>query len=298
MKVSFQDQIAENRRNSIILSAIVFLALAGLIYIIELIFLPGTSLFFLAFAVVFVFIYIYGTYNYGDRIVLAAVKAKEISYDDRKYAYLANAADGLSIAAGIPRPRLYVFESEEINAFATGKNPEHASIAVTTGLLKNLKRDEIEGVLGHELSHIRNYDMRFATIVAVMVGLIGIISYMFRRSLFYARGSEREEKDRGGILIFVGLLLAIFAPIAVRLVQLAVSRKREYLADAASVELTRYPDGLANALEKIMKTNEGRMKVNESISHLFFTDPNKSPLDSLFATHPPIQERIRILRSM
>jgi len=244
---------------------------------------------------VIIFVYTYGSYNYGDRIVLAATKAKPVKENDRRYTHLINVVDGLSIAAGIPKPKIYVIESNEINAFATGKNPQHASVAVTTGLLNNLKRDEIEGVIGHELSHIKNYDIRFATLVAVLVGLVAIISHMFLRSFRYG---GKKDRDKGGLLILVGVVLAIFAPIIVRLVQLAISRRREYLADASSVQLTRYPEGLASALEKIKKINAGKMKVSEAVSHLFFTDPNKSPLDSLYATHPPLKKRIKILRSM
>lgn len=298
MKVSFQDQISKNRRDSLLLAVIVFSILVGLIYVIGLVFAPEISMVFLLFAVVFVFIYTYGTYNYGDRIVLASTGAKEIDYSDRKYVHFANVVEGLSLAAGIPKPRIYVIKNDEINAFATGKDPRRASIAVTTGALKGLKRDELEGVVAHELSHIRNYDIRFATVVAVMVGLIGIISYMFRRSFVYAGGGDRKSKGKGGLLIVVGLVLAIFAPFVVRLVQLAMSRRREYMADASAVELTRYPDGLANALEKIMEINRGKMQVSEAVSHIFFIDPTKSPIDSLFATHPPIEKRIQVLRAM
>lgn len=298
-KVSFHDEISRNKRDSIILSTIVFSFLIVLVYVISLIFAPEFSLFFLIFAGVFIAIYIYATYNYGDRVVLSATKAKRIKEDDRKYVHLVNVVDGLSIAAGIPRPKIYVIESDDINAFATGKNPENASIAVTTGLLKNLKRDEIEGVIGHELSHIKNYDIRFAMVVAVMVGLVAIIAYMFRRSFWMAGSNRRSGNgDRGGLILVIGFILAIFAPIAVRLVQLAISRRREFLADASSVQLTRYPEGLASALKKIKKINKGKMKVSEAVSHIFFIDPSKSQLDSMFATHPPVEERIRRLQSM
>jgi len=208
----------------------------------------------------------------------------------------------LSLAAGIPAPEIYVIESDELNAFATGRDPENASVTVTTGLLKNLKRDEIAGVIGHELSHIRNYDIRFATLVAVMVGLVAILSHLFLRSFRWGvRGRRRSKsrgRDGGGVLLVFGFILAIFAPVIVRIVQFAVSRKRELFADASSVELTRYPEGLASALEKIMKTNEGKMNVSEAVSHLFFVDPNKSALDAVYATHPPVEQRIKILRSM
>ncbi|MBU5687932.1 MAG: M48 family metalloprotease, partial [Candidatus Aenigmarchaeota archaeon] len=156
-----------------------------------------------------------------------------------------------------------------------------------------LNRDELSGVIGHEISHIANYDIRFSMLVATLVGLVVLLSDMFLRSLKYS-----DSKKNNGILIIIGLLFAIIAPIIVRLVQLAISRKREYLADATSAKLTRYPEGLASALEKIMKNNKGNLHVSEAVSHLFFVDPKSTNLDSLFATHPPIEERIRILRSM
>lgn len=300
-RISFYDQIAKNKRNSIFLAAIVFSFLVALIYVIAEIFAPEFSLIFLIFAIFFISVYTYGTYMYGDKIVLRATNAKPISEDDKNYLHLINTVEGLSIAAGIPKPKIYVIESDEINAFATGRNPENASIAVTTGLLNNLKRDEIEGVIAHEISHIKNYDIRFMTLVAVMVGLVAILSHMLLKSLRYATYSRNRKSERGGsifILLIIGAVLALIAPIIVRIVQFAISRRREFLADASAVELTRYPEGLASALEKIMNINKGNMKVSEAISHLFFTDPNRSPLDKLYATHPPIDERIKILRSM
>ena len=163
-----------------------------------------------------------------------------------------------------------------------------------------MKRDELEGVIGHEMSHIRNYDVRFATLIAVLVGLAAIVSWMFLRSFRFGGMSRDDRKGGGAILIMlvIAVVLAIIAPIATRIVQAAVSRRREYLADASGAELTRYPDGLANALEKIKKLNEGNMKVSEAMSHLFISDPNRSPLDNLFATHPPLEQRIKILREM
>jgi heat shock protein HtpX len=294
-RISFHDQIAKNKRDSVLLGILVFSFLVVFIYVISQILVPELSIVFLVFSMVIIFVYTYSSYNYGDKVVLAATKAKLVKEDDRRYIHLINVVEGLSLAAGTPKPKIYVIESDEINAFATGKDPEHASVAVTTGLLKNLKRNEIEGVIGHELSHIKNYDIRFATLVAVLVGLVAIISHMFLRTF---RFGGKRDRDKGGMLILIGLILAIFAPIVVRLVQFAISRRREFLADASSVQLTRYPDGLASALEKIMKINTGKMKVSEAVSHLFIADPNKSALDSLYATHPPIKERIKILRSM
>lgn len=296
-KANIFDQINKNKRNSLLLILIVFAILFSLVYLISIIFVPEFSFFVIIFSFVIILLYAYSSYSYGDKVVLAATGAKPVE-DDRKYAHLINAVEGLSIAAGVPKPKIYVIDSDEINAFATGRDPKHASIAVTRGALENLDRDELEGVIGHEMSHVKNFDIRFAMIVAVLVGMIAIISNMLMRSWRFSGGRGNRE-DRGfGLLILVGLLLAIISPIIVRLVQLSISRKREYLADASSAQLTRYPDGLADALEKIKKYNEGNMKVSEAVSHLFFADPNKSPLDNLFATHPPIEERIKILREM
>jgi len=291
-KISFFDQIARNKRNSIVLSIFVVALVVALVYVISYLLLPGFAIFFLIFAAVFMAVHAYTSYNYGDKIVLKATRAKPA--DPIEHVYLINTVEGLSIAAGIPPPKVYVVEDDEINAFACGKDPKHASIAVTTGALKNLNRTELEGVVGHEISHIKNYDIRFMTLVAVLVGLVAILSYMLLRSYRVTKGG----KGKGGLLILAGFLLAILAPIASRLVQAMVSRRREYLADASSAQLTCYPDGLASALEKIMNTNQGKMKVSESISHLFISDPNRSPLDKLFATHPPLEKRIKALKAM
>jgi heat shock protein HtpX len=294
-RISFYDQIAKNNRNSILLSIFVVALVALLVYIIAYILAPGFAIFILIFAAVIMVVDAYASYNYGDRLVLKATQAKPA--DPVEHVYLINTVEGLSLAAGIPPPKVYIVEDDEINAFAVGKDPKHASIAVTTGALKNLNRTELEGVVGHELTHVADYDVRFMTLVAVLVGLVAILSWMLIRS--YLVGGNREERGRIGILILVGFLLAILAPLASRIVQAMVSRRRELSADAGSAKLTRYPEGLASALEKIQKVNEGKkMKVSESISHLFISDPNKSPLDDIFATHPPLSQRIKILRSM
>jgi len=296
-RISFFDQMAKNKRNSILLAFFIFLTLTALVYVVSLILAPELSLLFLAIAGITVAAYAYGSYNYGDRVVLGATNARPA--DEREQIYLVNVVEGLSIAAGIPKPKIYVIDSGEMNAFATGKDPEHASVAVTTAILRNLDRSELEGVVGHEISHIKNYDIRFATLVSVLVGLVAIISDMLLRSWRYGiRGEEREERKGLGFLVLIGFLLAVFAPLVVRLVQAAISRENEFLADASSVQLTRYPEGLASALEKIMRMNRGVMRVSEAVSHMFFVDPNRSPLDELFATHPPVEERIRILRAM
>ena len=298
-KVNIFDQIEKNKRSSIFLGFLVFVVLFSLIYLISQIFIPELAFFILIISFLMIIADVYLSYNYGDQIVLKAVNAKPA--DERKHRYLIDSVEGLAIAAGIPKPKVYVMESKDINAFACGKDPKNASICVTTGLLENLKRDEIEGVIGHEMSHIRNYDVRFATLIAVLVGLAAIVSSMFLRNLRYG-GIRTGDNKKGGAIILamfiIAVVLAIFAPIVTRIIQAAVSRRREFLADASGAELTRYPDGLANALEKIKKINDGKMNVSEAVSHLFISDPNRSPLDSLFATHPDIDSRIRILRSM
>jgi heat shock protein HtpX len=299
-KVNVFDQVSKNSRNSILLSFLVFVILFGLVYSISYIFLPDLLIVIMIFAFIIIIADIYFSYNYGDKVILKSVNAQPA--DDVRNRYLIDTVEGLAIAAGIPKPNVYIMKSDEINAFACGKDPKHASICVTTGALENLKRDELEGVIGHEMSHIRNYDVRFETLVAVLVGLAAIISSMFLRGMIFGGIRDSREERKGGIIILimivVAVILAIVAPLVTRLVQAAISRKREYMADAGGAELTRYPDGLADALEKIKDTNEGKMKVSEAMSHLFIADPNKSPLDKLFATHPPLEDRIRILRAM
>lgn len=290
-KLDIFDQINRNKRKSIFLVVIVFLVLFSLIYLISKILFPEYLLSFLLFGSLLMIGHTYFSYNHGDKLVLNSVGAKPAS---KEHVYLHNVVEGLSIAAGIPKPKVFIMPTQEINAFACGKSPETASICISQGALDKLNRKELEGVIGHEISHIANYDVRFMTLVAVFVGLVAIVSHLFLRSQWY--GGRRERKDSS--LLLIGIVLAVLAPIATRLVQLAISRKREFLADASSAQLTRYPEGLASALEKIEKYNKGKMNVSEAVSHLFFTDPNRSPLDAIFATHPDIRERIRILRSM
>lgn len=297
VKTSFQDEIAKNKRHSLLLAVVVSLTLFFLLYFIFYFLIPEFILLALPLSVLFILVYTYSSYRFGDTVVLSATKAHPA--EERQYQYLRDTVEGLSIASGIPPPKLYVIESEDLNAFATGRNPENASIAVTTGLVRSLNRQELEGVIGHEIAHIKNRDILFMTLVAVLVGLAAILSHLILRSLWF--GARKERRDRSGIMILlliIGIILAIFAPIAVRLVQFSISRKREYLADASGVSLTRYPEGLASALEKIASKNRGRINVSEAVSHLFFVDPKQSTLDSLFATHPPIKERIKRLRAM
>lgn len=296
---SFQDEMSRNRRDSVLLIIVVSLVLMCLIVTIGYLWDPSSLLIVVPLGVIFVIIYSWSSYQYGDQVVLSSTGARPA--EGAQYTYLNNTVEGLAIAAGIPKPKTYIVPNNELNAFATGKDPEHASIAVTSGLLQAMNRQELEGVIAHEMSHIRNRDIEFMTLVAVLVGLAGILSHMILRTYWWG-GGRRRDREKGGnltiLIIIAGFILAIFAPLATRIVQLAISRRREYLADASGAELTRYPDGLADALEKIKNYNKGNMNVSESVSHLFISDPNRSPLDAIFATHPPIEERIKRLREM
>jgi heat shock protein HtpX len=299
-RTTFYAQISKNKRDSLLLTVFVVLVVVLLVYVMARIFLPESAILLPAIAVLFMMAQVQMSYNYGDQIVLKATNAQPA--DPIRNIHLVNTVEGLSLAAGVPTPKVYVVESNEINAFAVGRDPEHASIAVTTGALGNLDRNELEGVIGHEISHISNFDIRFMTIVAVLVGLAGILSHMLLRMYWYGgpqtRRGERGREGGLNILILVGIILAVIAPLVSRLVQAFISRRREFLADSSGAQLTRYPEGLASALEKIKNYNRGSMDISESISHLFISDPNRNPLDELFATHPPLEERIRILRAM
>ncbi len=207
--------------------------------------------------------------------------------------------ENLCIGAGLPRPKIFLISDPAPNAFATGRDPKHASIAVTTGLLEKLDKLELEGVIAHELSHIQNYDIRFMTLVVVLVGAVMIISDILMRSAYWGGGRRRSERGGGGILLLVGILLAILSPLIAQLIKLAISRSREYLADASGVLVTRYPEGLAGALEKIGEYNMETRTASHAIAPLYFTNPfREGRWAEIFSTHPPVVERVRRLRAM
>ena len=242
-----------------------------------------------------------GSYYAGDKIVLSISQARPVN--EAQEPVLHNVAEALAIGDGIPKPALYVIEDSAPNAFATGRDPQHASIVVTRGLLQKMERVELEGVLAHEMSHVKNLDTRLMLEVAVLLGMAALLADLILRSLFWGRG-RRDRSDRGGagaLLIVIGLLLAILAPVIAQLIQLAVSRQREYLADASGALLTRYPEGLASALRKIAADPEPLEVANKATAPLYIANPlHDAPraFDSLFDTHPPIQERIRRLEAM
>lgn len=240
----------------------------------------------------------WASYYASDRIVLTISGAREASRD--AYPYLHNTVEGLAIAAGIPAPRLYIIDDSAPNAFATGRDPQHAAIAVTTGLLDKLDRLELEGVIAHEMAHIQNYDIRLSTIAAVLVGLVALMSDWLMRSMRWGRRRGSREGGGAGLVVLVGLVLAVLSPILAQLLRMAISRSREYLADASGAMLTRYPEGLASALEKISADPEPLEVANKATAHLYIINPLREWggwLNGLFNTHPPVEERVRRLRA-
>jgi|TARA_Y100000310_G_scaffold259158_1_gene267769 heat shock protein HtpX len=243
-----------------------------------------------------------GAYWYSDKIVLRMSGAKAVAR--REHKELWNIVENLSITAGLPMPKLYIIGDSAPNAFATGRDEKHAVVAVTTGLLSMLNRTELEGVIAHELSHIQNRDMLVMTVVVVLIGFVVLLSDFFlRMSLFGHAPAARGGDDRMRIvMIIAGFALAILAPIIARLIQLAISRKREFLADASGALLTRYPEGLASALEKISSYKKPMQKANHATAHLFISSPfggqsARGFLNKLFMTHPPVSDRVKALRS-
>lgn len=237
-------------------------------------------------------------YFQGDSVALAAAGAQEIQKSDSPELY--RLVENLAIAAGLPTPKIYIMQDSAINAFATGRDPQHASVAVTTGALQALDKQELEGVLAHELSHIGNYDIRVMTIVVVLVGVILLLSDMMTRSMFFGRRRSNDNDNGAGIFLVIGIVLAILSPIFAQLIKLAVSRQREYLADASGCLLTRYPDGLIRALEKISTQDQPMTKANHATAHLYLANPFDphvtKKFEQLFSTHPPIEERIARLK--
>lgn len=245
----------------------------------------------------------FASYYWGADMVLAMSGARPA--DRRRDFDFFTVAENLAIAAGIPKPKLYVIDDSAMNAFATGRDPQHAVVVATSGILERLERRELEGVIAHELSHIKNFDTRLMAVVAVLAGTIAFLADMFMRSLWWGGGRRSRDNDNnlGGVLLIIGIILAILSPIIATLIQLAVSRKREYLADASGAYLTRYPEGLARALEKLSKDKEVLEAASNATAHLYITNPFKGKefgawFSGLFDTHPPIAERIKILRSM
>jgi heat shock protein HtpX len=309
---TFYEQQTSNRRRSILLVLVVAAILAALGFAIG--YGVGgnveTGYVVLVGAVFLAVLLSAGSYFAGDSLVLAASQAREVNAGQAPQ--LINVVQELALAAAIPMPRVYTIDDTAPNAFATGRDPKHASIAITTGLLAKLDREELQGVIGHELSHVRNYDIRFTLLVGVLVGSIALLADVFLRftfwgAMFGGSGSRRSRDSEGGggglqaVVFVLAIVLAILAPIFARFVQLAVSRQREYLADASSVELTRNPSGLERALAKIASDREVLEVANRATQHLYIVNPIKkfeARASGLMSTHPPVVDRINRLRQL
>lgn len=295
-------QADSNKNKSFLLVFFFILVVIGLGWFFSYIY---NSPIILIIAIVVALVQSITSYYAGDKIVLATSGAHEIVKKDNPMLW--NIVDNLAITSGLPMPKVFIITEPVPNAFATGRDPKNASIAVTSGLLEQLDKNELQGVIAHELSHVGNFDIRLMTITAILVGVIAVVSDLFLRSRWLGFGRSRDENNNGGqILALVGIVAAILAPIVAVIIQLAVSRKREFLADADGALLTRYPEGLASALEKISKFSAPIAHASSATAHLYIANPlggeekseDQSFFTKIFATHPPIKERIKILRDM
>ncbi|MBN2122315.1 M48 family metallopeptidase [Candidatus Micrarchaeota archaeon] len=291
---SFFDAIEDNKRNS-------FLLLGGMSALVLALCLVlgyywGIGYYGLFLGLFIAIPYALISYFFGSNVVLALSGAKPLEKKDNPYLF--NLVEGLSLAMQVPTPKVYIVNDSALNAFATGRDPSHSAIVVTRGLLDSMGRAELEGVIAHEMSHIGNYDIRFMMLTIVMVGIVGFISEIILRTFLWGGGSRRRDNGSGSALIMVlGLILAVLAPIIAMFVRFAISREREYLADATAVRLTRYPDGLKSALNKIRNHYKPVKNATESTAPMYFADPIGKKVAGMFATHPPIEERIKRLSS-
>lgn len=297
--INVYERVDQNKRRSLIIMVLFVVFIGAFVWVLsELLgYGPGMA----GIALIFAGLMSFSSYWWGDKIILAISGARPA--DRNKDFNFFTVAENLAMASQIPMPKLYVIEDSAPNAFATGRDPKHAVICATTGLLKKLDRTELEGVVAHELSHIRNYDIRLMSIVTILVGMVTLIAdWMLRGARF--RGRDRDRGGNiGGLLVLIGIILAILSPIIAQLMKLALSRRREFLADASAVMLTRFPEGLARALEKISKDKEPLEAANKATAHLYIVNPFKgqkltAQFANLFNTHPPVGERIRSLKEM
>lgn len=295
--------IQSNRRKSIALLVLLATVLVALGYFAGYVWAPGGGQLFGVMVAVVVWVFMVLTaFSGGERILLATAGAREVKKEDAPQLY--NILEEMKIASGLPAmPRLFIIDSPEPNAFAVGLKPERSAVAVTTGLLARLNRDELQGVIGHEVGHINNRDTLFLTLAGVTVGAVVILADLFLRGLWFSSGRRRSrnEGQLGVIMLILAVVLAILAPLVAQLIYFACSRKREYMADASSAQYTRYPEGLASALEKIARVPPRQKEVNRVLAPMYIVNPLEAAgrgMSRLFSTHPPVQERIRILRSM
>ena len=295
--MSLYNQIDSNKNQTWIIMILFVLIISVLGYVFGALTQYGSSTVVVAF--IFSFISAFGSYYFSDSIALAISQAQEVSKENAPKLY--RIVENLSIGAGVPTPKVYLIDDSAINAFATGRDPKHASIVFTTGAVDRLEDEELEGVAAHELSHIKNFDTRLMVIVVVLVGVITLLAdWLIRMS--WHKNNDRDKS--GGIIVLIAVILGLLSPIFATLIKLAVSRKREYLADASGALLTRYPEGLAKALEKIAADKEPLEAANKATAHLYISNPLKNQSDAvswfagLFNTHPPLEDRINRLRAM
>jgi heat shock protein HtpX len=307
---TFYSEEAANRRNSFLLALLVIAVLGVFGFVIgySIGYANGDPVLWaigaVAIAVAFGLLSALGSYYGGDQLVLASSHAQEVG--PQQAPQLFNVVGEMATAAGVPMPKVYIIDDPSPNAFATGRDPQHSSIAVTSGLLQKMNREELQGVIGHEMSHVRNYDIRFTLIVGVLVGSIALLAQIFLRYTFWFGGGRRNNDSNSGggglavLFLVIGVVMAVLAPIFTALVQMAVSRQREYLADASSVELTRNPHGLEIALAKLASDKESLHSANGATQHLYIVNPLKKlgGGSNLFSTHPPIVDRIDRLRQL
>lgn len=297
--MSIYSQISSNKTKTWLTIALFIAFISGIVYVYSQ--AAGYGLSIVGIALIISGLMSLGSYYYSDKMVLAMSGAKKATKGE--YPTFYRTIENLCIATGMPMPKLYVIDDSAPNAFATGRDPKHAVVCATKGILKKLNKTELEGVMAHELSHIRNYDIRLMSIVVILVGLVVLLADIFMRSLWFGGNRRREGGNAQGIFLLVGIVLAILSPIIATLIKLAVSRKREFLADASGALITRYPEGLASALEKIAKDKEPLEAANNATAHLYIENPFKGKISgnwfaNLFNTHPPVEERVKILRSM
>ncbi len=298
--MNIYSQIQSNRIKSFFILLVFSVLVTGSFYLFGLYSQSGQSYF--VFGLIFTLVSSLSSYYFSDKVVLSMSGAKKA--DKETYFDYYTVTENLAIASGIPMPALYVIEDSALNAFATGRNPQHAAVAATTGLLAKLDRAEIEGVIAHELSHIRNYDTLVMTIVAVLVSSVGLISDMLTHRWLWGGRDDRNSQANALLMVVGFVVLVVVMPFVAMLIQFAISRKREYLADASGALLTRNPEGLASALEKISSDSHRLTHAHATTAHLFISNPlkknssSRSFIEGLFSTHPPAQDRIRILRGM
>lgn len=296
-RLSFEDQISKNKIKSVILLGIIVAVFILIGYFIARILDPSLFFIVMIISIIVSLLYTWFGFYFSDKIALSSVGAKPAHPVHHRL--FIQSVENMALASGMPIPRAYVMDSQEINAFASGRNPKNAVICVTTGAIQKLNKQELEGVIAHEMAHIANYDIRFMTLATVLIGMVSIAAEMLLRSFWFA-GDNRDSRT-GLLIIIASILVAILAPIFAQLVALAISRRREYVADATGVKFTRYPLGLANALKKIKAEHVPKdelRKFNRETAPLFISDPFKRSFTNLFATHPPVDERIRRLEAM